>query len=121
MSMIVAGHFEKKGQADGAVRTLLSGGIEAEHIIKADHMNGLFRLKAGPKGGSGSEDTTVTGPAGYLVAVDTPVGTERAFAAGVMRQHGASGVEETDRHLHDGKWVELDVAIEPPPVGKSFW
>jgi hypothetical protein len=121
MSMIIAGHFERQGQADEAVRTLLSGGIEAERIIKADHMDGLFTLKAGPKGASGAEDTAVSGPAGYLVAVDTPVEAERAFAAGVMRQHGASDVEETERHLRDGKWVELDLAVEPPPVVKSFW
>jgi hypothetical protein len=56
-----------------------------------------------------------------LVAVDTPVEAERAFAAGVMRQHGASDVEETERHLRDGKWVERDLAVEPPPVVKSFW
>jgi hypothetical protein len=39
-----------------------------------------------------------------------------------MRQHGASTVEETERHLHDGKWVELDLAsVPPPPAGPSFW
>ena len=125
MSMIIEGHFEKKAQADGAVQTLLSGGIASNRILKADHMSGLFRLKEVTKGAAGEgttvEDTTVSRPVGYLVAVDTSVNTERAFAAGVMRQHGASDVEETDRHLRDGKWVELDLAVEPPPVAKTFW
>lgn len=122
MSMIIAGHFEKKAQADGAVQTLLSGGVDSGRILKADHMSGLFRLRAPGAGGGAPgtpiEDTTVSSPAGYLVAVDTPADTERAFAAGVMRQHGASAVEETERHLRDGKWVDFDLAVEPHPAGK---
>lgn len=122
MSMIIAGHFAQKIQADGAVQTLLSGGINPDHIINADHMSGMFKLKAASNDGKSSpEDTTIVGPAGYLVAVSTPVDTERAFAAGVLRQHGARDVEETERLLRDGKWVELDMAAVPPPVEKSFW
>jgi hypothetical protein len=119
MSTIIAGHFAQKVQADSAVKTLLSGGISADHIINARHMSGMFKLKAGSNDGrSGSEDTTIVGPAGYLVAVSTPVETERAFAAGVLRQHGARDVEETERLWRDGKWVELDLAFQPPSRGK---
>jgi hypothetical protein len=122
MSMIIAGHFAQRTQADGAVQTLLSGGISPDHIINAGHMSGMFELKAASNDGNSSpEDTTMMGPAGYLVAVSTPVDAERAFAAGVMRQHGASDVEETERLWRDGKWVELDMAAVPPPADKSFW
>jgi hypothetical protein len=31
-------------------------------------------------------------------------------------------VEETDRQLQDGKWVERDLAaVPPPPARPSFW
>jgi hypothetical protein len=111
MSTIIAGHFATKVQADSAVRTLLSGGIGLDHIIKAGHMDGLFRLKAASEGGASSpEDTTVVGTAGFLVAVSTPMDAERVFAAGVLRVHGAKAVEEIERVRHEGKWSDLDLA-----------
>ncbi len=120
MSMVVSGRFSQKTGAERAVQTLLSGGIRADHIIHALHMSGLYDVSASADaaakdGGAGTtpEDTTMAGAAGFLVAVNTPVETERAFAASALRQHGAVDVEETERALHEGTWVEFDIPAAP--------
>lgn len=123
MSMIVAGHFANKAQAENAVNTLLSGGVKADHILKANYLKGSLPSQSaleGERSAAGPEDTTISQPAGVLVAVNTD-DMERDFAANVLRQYGASEVEETERLWRDGKWVDLDIASEQVRVEKSFW
>jgi hypothetical protein len=54
-------------------------------------------------------------PAGVLVAVETPLALERAFAADLLRQRGARDVEETEGTWRDGTWVDFDPTPEKHP------
>jgi len=56
--------------------------------------------------------TDASRPAGVLVAVETPLALERAFAADVLRQRGARDVEETEGIWQDGAWVDFDPTPE---------
>ena len=169
MSMIVAGNFAIKAEADSAIEALLSGGIKADHIcsyalnppgqhgtypiggdedespgateagggaLKGAVIGGAIGLGAGiiagPAGMAGGaavgayvgslagalnslgedsahpDHTIAAHPAGVLVAVDAPIDSERAFAAGVLRQGGAREVEESEGIWRDGKWADFD-------------
>jgi hypothetical protein len=121
MKTILAGNFATKAKADRAIKALRDGGIHADHI------NSSFGAGLGMKGGAGgvgdsvaesigkmiettidqSDDTVTAGHApGVHVSVDSPLASERAFAASVMRKAGAQHVAEAEQTWVNGRWVD---------------
>lgn len=124
MTMIVAGHFDVRAQAEGAALALIGIGISADHIKSSFAVNApdwrapdpfatyagafshaLDNFRRHPYGAD--PDTTLRPPSmGVLLAVDSPVALEREGAAGVLRQFGARNVVESERTWRDGKWAD---------------
>ena len=128
MSMIVAGHFDSKAQAESAVKGLTDLGIQADHIKSSFALNpmdwaapdpfatytGSFSRAHETLGGqSQSSDldrTVMAGPAGIVLAIDSPFPKERLSAASVLRRCGGRNVLESERTWKDGRWDDFDAS-----------
>lgn len=128
MSMVVAGHFDSKAQAESAVKGLTDLGIQADHIKSSFALNpmdwdaadpfaaysGAFSLAHETLGGKAPpidpDRTVMAGPAGIVLAVDSPFPKERFSAASVLRRCGGRNVLESERTWKDGRWADFDPA-----------
>jgi hypothetical protein len=123
--MIVAGHFLSKVQAETAVRGLTDLGIQSDHIKSSFALNSIDMNVADPFAAySGAftcaiealaqspdpDRTVMAGPAGIVLAVDSPFPKERLSAASVLRRCGGRNVLESERTWKDGRWADFDPA-----------
>lgn len=124
MSMIVAGHFETKTQVEGAVKALTDLGIQADHIKSSFAPNAIDWSAADPfatysgsfskaldglAGQAADPDRTVKGAAvGIVLAVDSPIASDRLSAESVMRRCGARNVIQSERTWKDGRWSDVE-------------
>ncbi len=133
MTMIVAAHFERKAQADGAVKALIGIGIAADHIKSSYEQNALDWAAADPfathtgtfsraldelgmhDGGAGEDATVMARAVGVLLAVDAPDSIQRTRAADILGKLGGRRVVESERTWVDGRWA----ASEPAPDSKA--
>jgi hypothetical protein len=127
MSMIVAGHFDSKAQAEMAVKGLTDLGIQSDHIKSSFALNpmdwnapdpfatysGSFSRALDSLAQAPDPDRTVLArPAGIVLAIDSPFPKERLSAASVLRRCGGRNVLESERTWKEGRWVEFDPASD---------
>lgn len=117
MSMIVAGHFETRAQAEIAMKAMTDLGIFADHIkssfaAAAPDWNAADPFAAYPGSfskaveGLAGRATDPGSAAGVVLAVDSPVSNDRLSAESVMRRCGARNVMQSERSWKDGRWSD---------------
>ena len=109
MSMTVAGYFETKAQAEMAVKAMMDLGVQANYVKSSFTPNVMDWSAADPfasysgsfskaEDGLAGQATNPGGAAlGILLAVDSPISTDRLSAESAFRRCGGRKVMQSER------------------------